>query len=140
MKINVILLIAVCSVFACSSKKSENNATDLTEVVETPQAKAAVKNINKNELVRLLEKSETIQLVDVRTAGETSQGTIEGAISEMDFLSGQFENKLNELDKDKPVVVYCASGRRSAQAAEILIKNDFKKVYNYTGGYSDWSN
>jgi rhodanese-related sulfurtransferase len=42
------------------------------------------------------------------------------------------------LDKNKPVLVYCAAGGRSASAAKDLKKAGFKKVYDLEGGYDAW--
>lgn len=140
MRFNILIIIALLCCGGCSTDTTQDD-TNVTKVVEEAgKAQPSFKNINKKELVTLIEKDTTIQLVDVRTLEETSQGTIDDAITEMNLVSGQFESKIDELDKNKPVILYCASGRRSAQAAELLIEKDFDKVYNYTGGYSEWSN
>jgi rhodanese-related sulfurtransferase len=44
-----------------------------------------------------------------------------------------------KLDKKKPVAVYCRSGMRSANAANILKEMGFKKIYNLDGGYLAWT-
>lgn len=77
------------------------------------------------------------QLVDVRGVSEYDEGHIEGArnidIDSRSFLS---EAKAS-LDKDKPVYVYCRGGRRSMEAAKILVKNGYK-VVNLDGGINKW--
>jgi rhodanese-related sulfurtransferase len=54
----------------------------------------------------------------------------------------QFEKRLGELEKlrNKPLVVHCETGDRSAKALELLRKNGFEKVYNLSGGYASWMN
>lgn len=76
-------------------------------------------------------------LLDVRTAGEFGGGHLPKATN-IDFRSQDFVSKIKELPKDKPVFVYCLSGGRSAQAAEILRKEGFQ-VTELQGGYLKWT-
>ena len=70
-------------------------------------------------------------LIDVRSKSETASGMLENAINiPVDELS----NKINILDKTKPMYTYCASGTRSGVAVNILKKNGLK-AYNL-GSYS----
>ncbi len=78
------------------------------------------------------------QLVDVRTPDEYMSGAIEGA-KNINYFSAEFLEGINKLDKEKPVVLYCRSGRRSAKAGENLIEAGFKEVYNVKGGYLEYS-
>lgn len=82
-------------------------------------------------------KDPGIVILDVRTPQETAAGKIKGA-KEIDFLAGNFEEKINGLDKDKTYLVYCRSGNRSGSAGKIMSKNGFKQVYNLKGGYMGW--
>jgi phage shock protein E len=77
-------------------------------------------------------------LVDVRTPGEVKKGAIANALN-LDIFDDHFEAKLDQLDKSKPVYVYCAVGGRSAEAMEIMKKKGFREVYNLSGGYTAWS-
>lgn len=78
-----------------------------------------------------------VQLVDVREPEEFEEGHIVGAVlidvNEQDFL----EKALATLDKQRPVAVYCRSGRRSARAASMLASQGFK-VTNLGGGVLAW--
>ncbi len=85
---------------------------------------------------KLLETSNAF-LLDVRTAGEFGGGHLPKATN-IDFRSPDFANKIKELPKDKPVFVYCLSGGRSAQAAEILRNNGYQ-VTELQGGYLKWT-
>lgn len=58
-------------------------------------------------------------LLDVRTSGEFGGGHLPKA-KNMDFRSADFANQIKTLPKDQPIFVYCLSGGRSAQAAELL--------------------
>lgn len=78
------------------------------------------------------------QLIDVRTAGEYGGGHLPKATN-VDYRSADFQEKVNALDKTKPVFVYCLSGGRSAAAAEAFRKNGFSQVYDLQGGYLKWT-
>jgi thioredoxin len=85
---------------------------------------------------KLLETSNAF-LLDVRTAGEFGGGHLPKATN-IDFRSPDFASKIKDLPKDKPVFVYCLSGGRSAQAAEMLRKEGFQ-VTELQGGYLKWT-
>lgn len=78
------------------------------------------------------------QLLDVRTASEFSGGHLANARN-LDWTNGQLEAAVQELDKSKPVLLYCASGRRSAAAGEYLREQGFTDVVDLSGGISAWS-
>ena len=79
-----------------------------------------------------------VQLIDVRTVKEYKTGFIDGAIL-IDFLqTEQFKKQIELLDKNKSVYIYCRSGKRSAKASELFIKQGFTKVYDLSGGYKSW--
>lgn len=82
-------------------------------------------------------KSYSVQLVDVRTPQEYAEGHIDGALN-INVQSDDFkELVLRELSKDSTVLVYCRSGRRSLDAAEILTSLGYK-VVNLKGGIIEW--
>jgi rhodanese-related sulfurtransferase len=93
--------------------------------------------LNPAEFESILSKDKTVQLVDVRTPEEYAAGHIEGARL-IDFYDTDFATRIGKLDKNKPVLVYCAAGGRSASAAEQLNKMGFKKVYDLAGGMRAW--
>ena len=82
--------------------------------------------------------SDKIQLVDVRTAKEYQEGHIENA-QLVDVKSEDFRTKIQALDKDKPVYIYCRSGNRSVKAAKIMAELGFKEIVDLNGGYKAWS-
>ena len=77
-------------------------------------------------------------VLDVRTPSEVAKGTIAGA-SVIDFNAPKFEQKVSLIARDKPVFVYCARGGRSGQAAGLMSKLGFTRVYNLSGGIIAWS-
>ena len=78
------------------------------------------------------------QLLDVRTAGEYKQGHLSNALQADWTNSAEFADRVKYLDKNKPLLVYCASGGRSGLAATWLVKQGFVKVDNLTGGMIAW--
>lgn len=76
-------------------------------------------------------------VLDVRTQAEVDEGIIPGA-SHIDFLQDDFGRRIEGLDKDRPVLVYCKVGARSAKAADQLMDAGFKKVYHLEGGIDVW--
>lgn len=77
------------------------------------------------------------QLVDVRTPAEYKSGHLEGALL-VDWSGSQFSEGISKLDKDKPVLLYCASGRRSAAARDAMEKAGFKDVKHLADGIGSW--
>ncbi|HTH39480.1 MAG TPA: rhodanese-like domain-containing protein [Rhodocyclaceae bacterium] len=80
---------------------------------------------------------ENALVVDVREANEWSTGHIPDA---RHIALGQLEKRLHEIEKfkDRPVIVCCASGVRSANACKQLRKAGFSQVFNLNGGVSSW--
>jgi len=110
--------------FSCST-----SSTSLT-------AQTITKKVSKAEYTELMKKSGA-QLIDVRTSREFSNGFIDGA-KNIDYNGDSFEKQIKKLDKNKPVLVYCAAGGRSENAAELLKEWGFKEIYDLEGGYNAW--
>ncbi len=83
-------------------------------------------------------KEPAVQLIDVRTPSEFSGGHLATAAN-MDWTGGALETSIGTLDKSKPVLLYCASGRRSAAAREYLIEQGFTDVVDLQGGIRAWT-
>ncbi|MBE7651558.1 rhodanese-like domain-containing protein [Tenacibaculum finnmarkense] len=120
MKKYLVFIALIFTVFT-SCKSQENN----------------IKNTTVADLQLLLKTEKKIQLLDVRTPEECSQGIIKDAIMINVFADDFEEIALKKLDKTKPVYVYCRSGRRSVAASVRLKKQGFD-VYNILGGYIDY--
>jgi rhodanese-related sulfurtransferase len=99
-----------------------------------------LKKIDVKEAQSLLasNKDHALQVIDLRTPGEiASTGSLPGA-EFIDFTANSFEAKLKQLDKTRPVLLYCASGGRSGQTAEMLHKQKFRLVYEMSPGMNGW--
>ncbi|WP_298995607.1 rhodanese-like domain-containing protein [Flagellimonas sp. S174] len=79
-----------------------------------------------------------VQLVDVRTPKEYEDGHIDDAVNFNVKDKKKFLEQIQSLSKETPVYLYCKSGVRSKKAAELLKKEGFSTVFDYSGGYEDW--
>ena len=116
-------------------------ATSVKRMLEA--ANAAVPKITPDQASEMIEKGNTL-VVDVRDAPEVAaSGKVAGAVH---VSRGMLEFRADpdspyhdkNFDKDKTVILYCASGGRSALAGKVLKDMGYDKVYN-VGGFKDWT-
>ncbi|WP_016837694.1 MULTISPECIES: rhodanese-like domain-containing protein [Ureibacillus] len=93
-----------------------------------------MKEISAKEVQQRLEGGERLNILDVREIEEYHGGHIPGAIN---IPLGLLPIRMNELSKDKPYIVVCLAGGRSALATTILENNGFNAT-NMIGGMSAW--
>ena len=98
--------------------------------------KPSFRSVDAEQFAREIEREE-VQLVDVRTAEEFAEGHIPGAVN-MDVNGVAFEAQIATLDTERPVALYCRSGRRSKVAAEKVVKAGFE-VVELDGGILSWT-
>ncbi|MFX1703816.1 thioredoxin domain-containing protein [Chitinophaga sp. CC14] len=79
-----------------------------------------------------------VQVFDVRTAGEFSTGHLPHALQADYTKKEEFKDRVQYLDKKKPVYIYCLSGGRSAAAARWMRENGFTNVVELDGGINAW--
>lgn len=117
----IILAVFSFTLFSCQGQESAK--------VELVEAKAFSEKIaNSGE----------IQLIDVRTPQEFEEQHIDNATN-INWNGSDFEQKAAQLDKSKPVYVYCKSGGRSAKASAKLSEMGFTKIYELDGGMMKWN-
>ena len=83
-------------------------------------------------------KQPEVQLIDVRTPEEFSQGHLENA-KNINIMAEDFDAQVASLDKSKPVMVYCKSGGRSARASERLKELGFTTITDLEGRITNWN-
>lgn len=89
------------------------------------------------EAKEVLEEKDELLVLDVRTDAEFQAGALPGAVLiPYDQLAGRIAEV--EAYKEKPILLYCRSGNRSAQALAVLEKAGFKEIYHMYQGYSSW--
>jgi rhodanese-related sulfurtransferase len=94
-----------------------------------------MKEISVQELKEKKDKGEDFQLIDVREDFEYEMSNLGGLLIP---LSGILI-EANKVDKTKPVVVMCRSGKRSAAAIMQLEQHGFTNLYNLQGGILAWA-
>ena len=80
-----------------------------------------------------------VQVLDVRTAGEYNGSHLKNVLQADWTDKAQFAERTKYLDKNKTLLVYCAGGGRSGQAAAWLKEQGFKEVVNLQGGITAWN-
>lgn len=104
-----------------------------TRGVHVPEG---IPQVTPQELAELLRHGEPVRLLDVREEVESQISSLSGARV---IPLGQLPGRLNELDRDGQWVLFCRSGVRSAQAAEIMIQAGYRNVKNLRGGINAWA-
>lgn len=100
------------------------------------QQKADFKSLSVGDFENFIKNSD-VQRLDVRTLAEYSEAHIPASIN-INVLDDSFAAMVDStLQKDKPVAVYCRSGKRSKKAAKILSARGFK-VYELDHGFNAW--
>ncbi len=105
---------------------------------QAQQSTSVIENVDAKKFKELVDSGKGI-ILDVRTPEEVSEGYINNA-STINLYDADFIAKINLIQKDKQIYVYCKSGGRSSEAAELLAKNGFGKIFNLKGGISAWEN
>ena len=108
----------------------------LSSLFSCQQSKRDFKTVPVKEFASLIEDA-SVQRLDVRTMAEYSEGHIPGTIN-INVLDDSFAVMADStLQKDKPVALYCRSGKRSKKAAAILSEKGYK-VYELDKGLNAW--
>jgi rhodanese-related sulfurtransferase len=100
------------------------------------EAKARIKEVTPHEVLDMQKRGEKITLLDVRDLQEVNLGKIPGTLH---ISRGNLETKVEaQIPRDANVVIYCASGNRSAFAAETMKAMGYDKVASMSGGFRGW--
>jgi len=118
------MLIAVILLAGCSSQEKAKEETMTVNKITAEAAKI------------MIDGGEDLVVLDVRTQEEYNEGHIENAVLIPDTeISAQAPTVLT--DQDQTILVYCRTGRRSAEAAKKLVDIGYTNIYDF-GGIVDW--
>ena len=125
-----IFLSVICALiafvfFACSDNSKRQNMDKY------------VKEVTAEEAGRLLKQNKDIITLDKRPKSEFNDRHIKKHHKKNNNLE-HFENRLKQLDKSKPYLLYCRSGNRSGKSLDKMIKLGFTNIYHLTRGYNEW--
>ncbi len=91
--------------------------------------------LSPSEAATWIKEKKNLQLVDVRTPGEYAEGHLAGAKL---IPVQEIEQRLSEIDKSKPVLLYCRSGHRSGVALKVLVDHGYANAKHLGGGINAW--
>lgn len=119
----ILISLAALALFfhSCTSGQSQEKETSL----------------GATEFSQKIKELPSASIVDVRTPEEYSKGHLQYA-KNIDWNGSDFDKQISELDKSKPIFVYCLSGGRSSAAAAQMRSSGFKEVYELEGGMMKW--
>lgn len=123
------LLLTSCAAQTTVTTSESNNGTE-------SGSEQICQRIDKKQFKEGIAKG-NVQILDVRTPEEMSDGKIEGSIN-INFYDSDFRDQVAKLDRNIPVYVYCRSGGRSQKAMEVLKELGFSVVYELQGGYMNY--
>lgn len=124
------LLVLLLGVTACSIGDTATTATD-------DASAPGVRVVSPEAAAELLDQQPPPTLVDVRTAEEHAAGHLAGA-EMIDVNAPGFADRVAQLDRDEPVVIYCRSGNRSETARDVMADLGFSDVADIDGGIVAW--
>ncbi len=127
----LVLLAVACGTSESSSDRGEGSNVN--------EANAGIWQTVSVEEFKTHMNDEGATVVDVRTDAEIVHGIIASAV-QIELNSANMEVRFAELDKSKPVLIYCAAGGRSKKAMRALKDMGFLVVYELEGGMGAWQN
>lgn len=107
-----------------------------TALMAQSAKKDSINVVSIQDFEKKLQKKNVIVL-DVRTPKEVAESSLEGVIN-INYLGENFAKEIEVLNKKQTYLIYCKSGRKSREAASIMEKAGFKRVYMLDGGITAW--
>lgn len=130
----ILALVAVGAVLLLGNGESDDSEAALSDSAPVALADLSSEITPQQYNAAFLEANASHFLLDVRTPQEFQEGHLENASN---IAVEILDSRLAEVPPDQPIVLYCRSGNRSAQAAQILRANGYTQVYDL-GGIIDW--
>ena len=98
----------------------------------------SAKDISVKDAAALVQNPpQGLTIVDVRTPAEFRDGHLAGAVN-MDFFGASFDSQILALPKDKPILLYCRTGNRSAGAYDVMEKEGITNILHMNEGITGW--
>ena len=120
------MMLTLLGLTACAQNSSQEKTTE----------EITYRQISQSEAKKMMETEKDFIILDVRTQEEFDEKHIENAILIPDY---EIEQKAEKMlpDKDRLILVYCRSGRRSKNASQKLAQMGYTNVYEF-GGINTW--
>ena|ERR1051325_7166175 len=101
------------------------------------ETKARITQVTPEEVKAMIDRGERVTLLDVRDPPEVNVGRIPGCVA---ISRGNIETKVEAIiPRDAHVVIYCASGNRSAFVADVMQQMGYAHVASMSGGIRRWA-
>ncbi len=127
-----ILSITLLSILLAACNSSTNTAET------TPEKPPVIQNLSVADFEKKMAELDNEIILDVRRPNELeATGKIEGALN-MNYQGKEFATQIATLNKEQPIMVYCAAGGRSKKAAAMLEKIGFTQVLELDSGMGGW--
>jgi len=128
--LKTLYLVVICGAFltACGQEKSKNSEN----TAKTKSANGLVSAIQLQKMISI-----DFQIIDVRTPAEYESGHIKNALN-INIYDEDFNVKIGQLDKSRPIVVYCGVGGRSGKAFGPVKGMGFSSYFDLDGGIKAW--
>jgi rhodanese-related sulfurtransferase len=133
----IILIVAWVVYSVAQPSVSIQPQTTISSTAISGGQQLGYKTISVSDASAMIQSSPNLLVVDVRTPQEYAQGHLKGAIN---IPLSDLPLRIGGLNPNGPILVYCQTGYRSAQASTILVKASFTQVYNMDGGITAWIN
>ena len=137
-KILAISCLAMLLTTACESDEEKKTQQIVVKNVETAQPVASVAEQNVAPITTIdwekafeMNKAGAV-LIDVRTPAEVAKGM--ASSTAINIPLQEMPQRLSEFPKDKDLLIYCRSGKRSMAASKFLVENGYTRVFNIDGG------
>lgn len=137
------VILSAAVLLSCSPKGDHPAVQAETSSPETTGQQTTmrtIKTVSIAEFQSLLEASEAVNVIDVRTPEEVAASGVIECAENIDFYDSGFNRRINSLDRNQPVFLYCAVGQRGQQAMQVFKDAGFQTVYNLEGGIRNWMN
>jgi rhodanese-related sulfurtransferase len=132
----VIMMLGLIALTGCSPSRTTENQAGSQQAGAASQIQTSFSDVDAAQAKKMIDSDKDLQIIDVREPFEYAGGHIPDATL---ISAGQLPSRLSEIDKTKPVLVYCASGNRSRGASQFLVQSGYSKVYNLKSGIMGWS-
>jgi phage shock protein E len=96
---------------------------------------AAVKPLTVKDTKTLIDKTPNLYILDVRTPDEYKQARMKNSVLIPDY---ELKKRVNEVPKNRPILVICAVGARSKPSSDFLISKGYPEVYHLNDGLVGW--
>ena len=138
-KLMLIAASALLMMTGCDENKAEKTADVKTVAPVVNQTAPAAQPAAEQNVVKSVDWDKALEMiaagavfVDVRNPPELNEGYAPNAVN---IPLPELKQRMGELAKDKDLLIYCRSGRRSDAATRILMEQGYDRVYNVLGGY-----